>query len=119
MTQRVVRLGQDCSPNVVSLRQYIDAWRAVLAAEPGTQYKSSLRGWWPASREEVLDQFRAGLDDRISRHLPWYEKGRYWSDDAQREMRHAANRVNSRCVVRPRDLPARLRTRLAHRLCLE
>lgn len=51
----------------VTLREYVRAWRAVKAAPSGTAFKSSLCGWWPASREEILRQFIAGLHDRINK----------------------------------------------------
>ena len=52
----------------VTLGSYVAAWKAVKASPPGTEFKSSLCGWWPAKREEILAQFSAGVHDRINQH---------------------------------------------------
>ena len=99
----------------VSVRQYVQTWRSVKAADAGTRYKSSLCGWWPATREEILAQFWEGLDDRINRHIAGYGKGRKWDADWQRAARNTATSVNTpRLIVR--WVPAEFRQRLAHRL---
>jgi hypothetical protein len=41
----------------LSAGQYAQMIRRVKAAAPDTQFKESLCGWWPATREEILDQF--------------------------------------------------------------
>ena len=100
----------------VTLGEYARAWRACLEAPATATFRSCLRDRWPAPRDVVLGQFREGLEERISRHLPWWEQGRNWSSDYEREMRHLADRVNGRRVVRLRDVPRRLRARLRHRI---
>lgn len=99
----------------LTLGQYCVAWRTVKAAPAETEFKESLCGWWPESRETILGQFSYGVHDRINRHLPWFGKGRKWHDDWQRETLQAAQRINQpRLII---DwLPGWLKGQYAQRL---
>lgn len=120
MTARAVTLGDG---RRMPLGAYVSAWRAVLAAPMDCRFKGSPsdpRGWRGSySRAELLQEFRAGLHDRINRHLPGFGHGRKWSPDWQRSTLHFAGAVNTpRLIVRLHGNPAarEFRNRLAHRL---
>lgn len=49
----------------LTIGQYVHAWRTVLAADPGTEFKRGLTPWWPVTREDILREFRRGVHDRI------------------------------------------------------
>lgn len=117
MSQQVIYVAFGASTRAVPIREYVKVWRAVSAAPPGTMYSSSLCGWWPATREEVLEQFREGLHARINKHVPGYGVGRHWSPDYQRSLQQVARRVNApRTRVSLRDVLRAYQARLAHRL---
>lgn len=59
----------------VTIGQYVQAWRTVKAAPEGQEFKSSLNGWWPATREEILREFSEGVQDRINQHVPYMQRG--------------------------------------------
>ena len=110
--RRYVTLGDG---KRVSLGSYVRVWRFALGLPTGTPLSRDLQDRWPSERETVVRQFRAGMHDRISRHLPWYGRGRKWCHDWQRAATQCAAAVNTpRLIVRwvPRDLRARLQHRL-------
>lgn len=114
MSSRVVILG---NRRAVSLGAYVRAWRAVAALPAEQEVKHGLTGWWSDTAGSVLRQFRDGLHDRINRHVPGFGRGRKWDPDWQREVGHAARRLNTpRLIVRPAEVPLWLRARMAHRL---
>lgn len=62
--------------------------------------------------------FRARLQEKINRNEP--RRGRKDDPDWERAARHAARAVNTpRLIVRPSEVPAEFRARLAHRLYKE
>lgn len=99
----------------MTLGNYAQAWREVLAAPPNAVFDRCLHNRWAAGRDKILDQFRVGLHARINSHLPWYGKGRKWDDDYQRPMVMAAAQLNCRRAVID-WLPPDLRRRFDHRL---
>lgn len=86
---------------VVSLGAYVKAWRAAKASAPGTEFKSSLCGFWPETRETILRQFAEGLHGRINRHLPEIP-GRKASGDYQMRLRRDCRAVRDRVTRRVR-----------------
>ncbi len=114
MTIRVVVLGNGRS---VPLGSYVWAWREILSAPPDREYRQGLTGWWPETAETILRQFRDGMHERISRHLPGYGRGRKWSHDWQRAAYQDAQRINApRLAVRRTEITTDdWRTRFAHR----
>lgn len=50
----------------VTIGAYVAAWKRVKASPPGTEFKSSLCGRWAATREEILQQFSDGVNDRVN-----------------------------------------------------
>ncbi len=54
----------------LSAGQYAQMILRVKAAAPGTQFKESLCGWWPATREEILKQFYQMVTDKINEAAP-------------------------------------------------
>lgn len=112
---RVIRLGSGRS---VTLGAYVKAWRTVLAADPGATFRGSPCGWHGAyeTAGESLRQFRAGMVDRINRHLPGFGQGRKWDPEWQRAARDVSRRMRDRIITRDRDCPSEIRPRIAHRL---
>lgn len=109
---RIVTLGDGSR---VTLGQYAHAWRTCMAAAPGSVFSRGLCGYGSRTREEILEEFRDGVHDRINRHVPGFGRGRKWDADWQRDAWRAAREVNTpRLAVRwvPRDFVARLRHRM-------
>jgi hypothetical protein len=108
---RTIRLGHD---GEVSLGAYV---AAVKKVDPARTYDRGLTGWWPVTGAEVLEQFRAGVHDRINCHDPAYGKGRKWDPDWQAWTWRAARALNTpRLRVYASEIPGWLRARVAHRL---
>ena len=108
--KRVIKLPND---RRVSLPVYVNAWRTLKAMDPS----ESVKGWdhFPTPAGEILRKLRAGMHDRINRHLPGYGQGRKWDDIWQLETARAADKLNApRHVIR--WLPHWLRDRFNHRL---
>lgn len=104
----------------VTLGAYVAAWRTVRSADPAARYHGAPNSWFgePEPAETILRQFRAGMHDRINRHLPGFGRGRKWSDQWFFDALRAARDVNTpRLIVR--WIPAEFRSRLAHRLTVE
>jgi len=97
----------------VSVGEYARSWRVLLATPPETQVGGF--EWYPMSAAEVLRELRRGMHDRISRHLPWYERGRKWDHDWQRDALQLRSRVNTPRLVLD-WVPQDFRSRFAHRL---
>jgi hypothetical protein len=97
LSARVVVLGDR---RTVTLGAYLRAWRAVNAAPDAQVYRDSLTTWWPVTAVDIRAQYRAGLAERINRALPWYGRGRKWSDDWQRAADHDARAINSASRLR-------------------
>lgn len=113
MTRRAVKLGDG---RRIGLGQYVRAWQTALAAPTGTMFAGSpCEPRIPADRETVLREFRAGLADRINRHIPGHGRGRKWDCDWQRAALQFAHAVNTpRLIVR--WAPPDFRDRFAYRL---
>ena len=90
MAKHVIRLpnGKTCS-----LRTYVDSWRALKGMRP----ELDVNGFdhFPTPAKSILRALRAGMHDRINRHVPGYGQGRKWSSDWQRHVRQAAWQVNT------------------------
>lgn len=54
----------------VRLKEYVKAWRTLLAAPPEREFTGF--EWYALSAREILQRFRSGLMDRINRHDPHY-----------------------------------------------
>lgn len=115
---RTIRLGNGRS---VSLRAYIDAWRRVIHAPSSTTFHAALTHPFDhrdeTNRDILLGQFRAGLDDRINRHIAWYGHGRKWSYQWQSEAINLAVHANTPRLVL-RYIPPDFRDRFRHRFVL-
>lgn len=102
--------GRSCRLGV-----YVEGWRRARSLPPSTPVAFVPGGLGGGTVADVLAALRAGMHDRINRHLPWHGKGRRWSPDWQRAAVHAAAQVNTpRLAVH--WLPPDFRRRLAHRL---
>lgn len=110
MVRRVVLLpnGRHCGIGV-----YVASWKSLLKAPAG----SSIRGFghFPESREAILRELRAGIHERINKHLSWFGKGRKWSYEWQIETMRLAHQVNHpRLIIS--WMPAEWKPRFGHRL---
>lgn len=109
---RVITLG--CGRQV-RLGAYARAWKRARSAPAGSIFERGLTSHFSVTREELLEQFRYGTNDRISQHMPGYGKGRKWDEDWQRSMLQAQWKINTPRLVLD-WLPRDLQTRFAHRL---
>jgi hypothetical protein len=58
----------------VSLASYNQAIR--LARDyPAAVFKTGLTTWWPTTGAEIMQQFRAGMTDRINQAIPYSQRG--------------------------------------------
>ncbi len=58
----------------VSLAEYNQAIR-LAKAFPSTTFKTGLTTWWPTTGAEIMEQFRAGMMDRINQAIPYTQRG--------------------------------------------
>lgn len=79
----------------VTLAVYVRAWKTALAAPADAWFPRTPCSWAGGDRAQVLHEFRAGIDDRINRHLPDYGTGRKWRSEWQVETRRAAQALNT------------------------
>lgn len=95
----------------MSIPDFIKAIRKAKD-NPKLTFSRSIKGWWPATGEEILREYRQMINDKINKRgglvvrelkdLTWY--------------RRAQMLLNGNFVVRERDLPLRLRKRFALRI---
>lgn len=103
VVRHAVRLG---TGRLIPLGVYVAGWKRCLELPPETPLRRGVTGWWPTTVGETLADLRAGMDDRINRHLPWFGAGRKWQSDFQRHLRLAASAVNTpRLAVRWHNFP--------------
>ena len=106
----VVRLpnGLQCP-----IPSYVAGWRALRGMDPCAK----VRGWdhFPTEAGAILRALRAGMHDRINRHLAWSQETRKWSPLWQADMARAARDLNWP-RLRIHWLPPELRERFGHRL---
>jgi hypothetical protein len=118
--KRVIYLSEG---RTVSLGAYVKAWQFALASPPRTMFDKGFN-WYPETREQVLQEFRRGLQDRINRRVPGFPttlrprqipSSRKWSYEWQIETYRAAQQLNHpRLII---DwLPAWLKPRYSNRL---
>jgi hypothetical protein len=94
---------------LVKYLRYCNANPTARVLPPGGRV-----GFDDMTAAQWLSWFRRCLMDKINREDR--RTGRKHSEDWQRETRRLAARVNSRLIVRPRDVPAEYRDRLSHRI---
>lgn len=103
MSKRYIALG--CGRGI-GLGRYVAAWKQYLELAPNIWIGKGVSGWGQTAGEALQD-LRRGLDDRINKHMPWFDKGRKWDSDWQAAMWRASRDLNHpRLVIRwlPRDL---------------
>lgn len=72
MTQRYITLP--AINKSVPLGAYIKAIKTAKA-NPTMEFKTGLTTWWSTSGAEIMDQFRAGMMDRISQGKSYSQRG--------------------------------------------
>ena len=97
MSKRCIVLGDGTR---VPLAVYVAGWKRAKQL-PGDTWVGKCPDGYGGFARDALRQCRAGMHDRINRHLPGFGKGRKWADDWQWEARRFASDVNTpRLVVR-------------------
>src|SRR5216684_1625102 len=86
----------------VSLSTYVRAWKRTLAAPPKTLFENEFN-WYPESREDILREFRRGLQESNYRRIerlprntrpPPTSQGPKWTYEWQTETYRAAQQLN-------------------------
>jgi len=57
----------------VALGAYVKAVKAAKA-NPTRQYKHGLTCWWSCTGADIMEQFRAGMHERISAGVPYWRR---------------------------------------------
>jgi len=104
----------------VRLSAYVWAWKTIkrTVRDHGDSWLCPGWQWYSVPAGEVLRDIRAGVADRINKHLPWYGRGRKWDADWQRHTSQAARMLNQP-RLRIHWLPYWLKARFAERLARE
>lgn len=58
----------------IPLAAYIAAVK-IAKAHPDTMFKHGLTTWWSTSGAEIVQQFNAGVQDRINQAVPYIMRG--------------------------------------------
>lgn len=102
----------------VTLSAYARVWRMLRECDPAREFA----GWdyFSERADSILRDIRAGLADRINRHIPGFGAGRKWDSGWQGWASRTAREVNTPHLrVYATGIPAELRGRLAHRLATD
>ena len=111
MSARYVTLGDG---RRIGLGAYVAAW-ARCKQLPGETRVMRCPDGLSGTVGDALRQLRAGMHDRINRHVPGYGVGRKWADGWFWEAKRFSDQINTpRLIVR--WAPADFRKRFAERL---
>jgi hypothetical protein len=58
----------------VGLAAYVAAIK-LAKAHPDATFTHGLMAWWPCTGREIVEQFRAGMHDRINQAIPYMVRG--------------------------------------------
>jgi len=58
----------------ITLGAYVKAIR-LAQANPTQIFPHSITTWWPTTGSEIMQQFRAGMMDRINQAIPYNRRG--------------------------------------------
>jgi hypothetical protein len=58
----------------VKVAAYVEAIK-LAKSNPDTTFKHGLTAWWPCTGREIMQQFRAGMHDRINQRIPYRSRG--------------------------------------------
>jgi hypothetical protein len=58
----------------VPLGAYVRAIK-LAKAHPDITFRHGLTAWWPCTGQEIMEQFRAGMHDRINQRIPYRLRG--------------------------------------------
>ena len=53
----------------LTIAQYVEIVRKVKNSPVNSEFNQSFNGWWSNSREEILNQFFIGVQDRINKNM--------------------------------------------------
>lgn len=71
-TRRIIHLP--AIDKTVSLAAYVQAIKAAKA-NPEQIFMHGLTTWWATTGAEIMQQFRAGMMDRINQAVPYSKRG--------------------------------------------
>lgn len=60
----------------VPLGAYVKAVKAAKT-NPDVEFRTGITTWWPTAGREIVEQFRAGLHDRINQGVPLLVRAGY------------------------------------------
>jgi hypothetical protein len=58
----------------VSIKSYVAAVKTAKA-NPDVEFSCGLTCWWPCTGHEIMEQFRDGINERISAGVPYSQRG--------------------------------------------
>ena len=58
----------------VTIGAYVRAVK-LAKANPDAEFKQGLSCWWPVTGREIMQQFLAGVNERINQAVPYVERG--------------------------------------------
>lgn len=58
----------------VSIGQYVKAIK-LAKQHLDREFKQGLNCWWPCSGQDIVNQFRESIQDRINQAIPYIERG--------------------------------------------
>ena len=116
-SKRYVTLGDG---RKVGLGQYTNAWKRAKALPSTAEVRgapgSADRGDVTTAKQAV-EQFRAGVHDRINQKMPGFQQGRKWDDTWQNDARRLAETMKMKAEVPAGQAhPVDLRPKVADRL---
>jgi hypothetical protein len=59
---------------IVPIGAYVQAVKTAKA-QPARTFSTGFTTWWPTSGAEIMDQFRAGMVQRINEAVPYLQRG--------------------------------------------
>jgi len=60
---------------MIPLGAYVAAIKQAKA-NPTKTFKTGLTTWWPTTGAEIVEQFMAGVNDRITQAVPYNKRGK-------------------------------------------
>ena len=59
---------------VVPIGAYVQALK-IAKAYPDKTFSTGFTTWWPITGEEIMEQFRQGMMQRINEAIPYVQRG--------------------------------------------
>ena len=72
---RVLTVYLPAIERTIPLQTYVNAIKRVKSLPLESVYPQGLTTWWPTTGEEIMEQFRRGMNERISAGIPYSQRG--------------------------------------------